>query len=95
MIGIITGALTDFNRPGHALVVIDLDDSAALELADRYLPPTGMEDGRASKSRSHRYSSRNSPATSSRMRREGRDSRPNMKTARATSSIVTPRRIGS
>ena len=33
---------------------MDLDDQAALSLADEYLPPTGMVDGRPGKPRSHR-----------------------------------------
>jgi hypothetical protein len=52
--GIICGPLSDGNRPGHALVIVDLDAHVALERADDFLPPTGMEEGRASKPRSHR-----------------------------------------
>ncbi len=37
------------------LVCIDLDDPRAIELADEYLPPTGMVEGRPGKPRSHRY----------------------------------------
>jgi hypothetical protein len=55
LIGIMGGPLSDGRRPGHALVIIDLDDAAALEKADGYLPPTGMTEGRAGKPRSHRY----------------------------------------
>jgi hypothetical protein len=53
--GIIAGPLSDGNRPGHALIIVDLDTQAALEKADLYLPPTGMIEGRPSKPRSHRY----------------------------------------
>src|SRR5436309_1291039 len=53
-LGILTGWLSDGRRPGHALVGIDLDDPEALSLADRFLPPTGMIEGRKSKPRSHR-----------------------------------------
>ena len=54
-IGIVTGSLSDGNRPGHALVVIDLDTADAVGMADDYLPPTGMVEGRPGKPRSHRY----------------------------------------
>jgi putative DNA primase/helicase len=53
--GILGGPLSDGNRPGHALVIIDLDGRAALEKADDYLPPTGMEEGKPEKPRDHRY----------------------------------------
>jgi hypothetical protein len=55
MLGIIAGPLSDGGRPGHALVVIDLDSSDAVRLADDYLPDTGMAEGRTGKPRSHRY----------------------------------------
>jgi hypothetical protein len=55
LIGILGGPLSDFNLPGHALVPIDLDDALALEKADDFLPPTGMEEGRPGKERDHRY----------------------------------------
>jgi hypothetical protein len=55
MLGIIAGPLSDGTRPGHALVVIDLDAPDAVRLADGYLPQTGMAEGRAGKPRSHRY----------------------------------------
>jgi hypothetical protein len=55
LIGIITGPLSDGNQPWHALVVPDLDAPAALALAGRFLPPTGMVDGRPGKPRSHPY----------------------------------------
>ncbi len=48
-IGIIAGRLSG------DLVCVDLDCDEALRLADDFLPPTGMEDGRASKPRSHRW----------------------------------------
>jgi P4 family phage/plasmid primase-like protien len=54
-LGAMGGALSDGNRPGHAAVLIDLDSLLAVEKADAYLPATGMEEGRASKPRSHRY----------------------------------------
>ena len=54
-VGIITGWISDGGRPGHALVVIDLDAVAAILAADSYLPPTGMVEGRPSKPKSHRY----------------------------------------
>jgi P4 family phage/plasmid primase-like protien len=53
--GIQGGALSDGNRPGHALSVIDLDSAKAIELADQHLPPTDMIDCRPGKPRSHRY----------------------------------------
>jgi len=34
MIGVIAGPLSDANRPGHALVIIDLDAPEAVEQAD-------------------------------------------------------------
>jgi hypothetical protein len=46
-VGIIAGPVSDGNRPGHALVVVDLDDPAALARADDFLPATAMIDGRA------------------------------------------------
>jgi hypothetical protein len=54
-IGILTGWLSDGGRPGHALVVIDLDAMVAILAADSYLPATGMIEGRPGKPRSHRY----------------------------------------
>jgi P4 family phage/plasmid primase-like protien len=48
-IGILTGRLSG------DLVCIDLDSPAALEMADKYLPHTGMVDGRPGKPRSHRW----------------------------------------
>jgi putative DNA primase/helicase len=54
-VGILAGPLSDGNRPGHALVEVDLDDEAALALADLCLPATGMVEGRPGKTRSHRY----------------------------------------
>ncbi|WP_162673144.1 AAA family ATPase [Gemmata massiliana] len=54
-VGIIGGALSDGNRPGHSLVEVDLDATDAVRLADEYLPATGMSEGRAGKPRSHRY----------------------------------------
>jgi hypothetical protein len=55
LVGILAGPLSDANRPGHALVIVDLDAPAPLELADRFLPPTAMIDGRPAKPLSHRY----------------------------------------
>jgi hypothetical protein len=55
LVGVICGPLSDGNRPGHCLVVPDLDARAALELAGRFLPPTGMVEGRPSKPASHPY----------------------------------------
>src|SRR4051794_29134550 len=37
------------------LVCVDLDSQDALALADQYLPPTRMVEGRPSKRRSHRW----------------------------------------
>lgn len=42
-------------RLSHDLVPIDIDDRDALADADRYLPPTKMEEGRPGKPRSHRF----------------------------------------
>ncbi len=53
-LGILGGPLSDGNRPGHALVIIDLDGVSADD-ADPFLPPTAMVEGRVSKPRSHRY----------------------------------------
>jgi P4 family phage/plasmid primase-like protien len=53
--GILGGPLSDCNQPGHALVIVDNDDAQAVEKADDFLPPTGMEDGREGKPRDHRY----------------------------------------
>jgi hypothetical protein len=55
MIGAIGGPLSDANRPGHALVIVDLDTAEAVEQADEFLPATTMEEGRPGKPRSHRY----------------------------------------
>ncbi|CAN5462312.1 hypothetical protein BH11PLA2_BH11PLA2_51660 [soil metagenome] len=52
-VGIVAGPISA--PPGHALVIIDLDSAAAVQKADKYLPITGMIEGRASKPRSHRY----------------------------------------
>lgn len=54
-VGIICGWQSDLNRPGYSLVCVDLDSPEANELADQFLPPTGMVEGRESKKRSHRY----------------------------------------
>jgi hypothetical protein len=48
-LGVMTGALSG------GLVCVDLDSADALRLADEYLPPTDMVEGRPSKARSHRY----------------------------------------
>jgi hypothetical protein len=55
LIGIIAGPLSHGNRPGHALVIIDIDSPAALEQADAILPPTAMVEGKPDKPRDHRY----------------------------------------
>ncbi len=55
MLGILGGPLSDGGRPGHSLVIIDLDATDAVQLADNYLPQTGMVEGRPGKPRSHRY----------------------------------------
>ena len=55
MVGVLGGSLSDAGRAGHALVILDIDDPAAVGLADSKLPPTAMVDGRAGKPRSHRY----------------------------------------
>lgn len=54
-LGALGGALSDGGRPGHALVIIDLDAAAAVERADAHLPATDMSEGRPGKPRSHRY----------------------------------------
>lgn len=54
-IGILGGPLSDGDKPGHALIIIDLDSPEAVQLADEYLPDTGMSEGRVSKPRAHRY----------------------------------------
>src|SRR5262249_10332171 len=54
-IGVLGGPLSDANRPGHALIAVDLDSPHALEDADTFLPATGMEEGREGKRRDHRY----------------------------------------
>src|SRR5690349_13754173 len=38
--GIIGGPLSSCNRPGHALVIPDLDAPEAVKKADDFLPPT-------------------------------------------------------
>jgi P4 family phage/plasmid primase-like protien len=48
-LGILTGVLS-----GN-LVCVDLDSADAIRLAETYLPPTGMIDGRLSKQRSHYF----------------------------------------
>src|SRR5262245_21359449 len=48
-IGILAGRLSD------DLVCVDVDCKQALAEADRYLPSTGMEEGRPGKPRSHRW----------------------------------------
>jgi hypothetical protein len=48
-IGILCGRLSG------DLVCVDLDGDEALQLADKYLPPTDMVDGRPSRPRSHRW----------------------------------------
>lgn len=55
MVGILCGPLSDGNRPGHALIIVDLDAAEALALADEHLPPTDMVAGRPGKERAHRY----------------------------------------
>lgn len=55
LIGIVCGPLSDANRPGHALIIIDLDSTDAVERADDYLPSTNMVEGRPGKPSSHRY----------------------------------------
>lgn len=55
LIGILGGPLSDGGRPGHALIIIDLDAMEAVEKADAFLPPTAMEEGREGKARDHRY----------------------------------------
>jgi AAA domain len=54
MIGILGGPLSDGGKPGHALVLIDLDAAEAVARADAHLPPTSMIEGRPGKRRSHR-----------------------------------------
>jgi hypothetical protein len=54
-LGIIGGPLSDGGRPGHALVIIDLDAAEAVARADDFLPVTAMVEGRPSKPRSHRF----------------------------------------
>src|SRR5262245_9277171 len=46
LIGILGGPLSNGNRPGHALAIIDLDAAEAVATADAFLPPTGLEEGR-------------------------------------------------
>jgi hypothetical protein len=47
-LGLLTGAIS-----GN-LVILDLDSAEAFALADQFLPPTGMVEGRPGKPRSHR-----------------------------------------
>ena len=54
-VGLLCGPISDGNRPKHCLVAVDLDSKEALDLADEFLPPTAMIDGRPGKQRSHRY----------------------------------------
>lgn len=54
-IGVLGGWLSDGGRPGHALVIIDLDHPDAVARADEFLPATGVIEGRAGKPQSHRY----------------------------------------
>jgi hypothetical protein len=54
-VGILGGPLSDCRRPGHALVIIDVDDLLTLANADEFLPATGMAEGRPGKPRDHRY----------------------------------------
>jgi hypothetical protein len=51
-VGLLTGPIS--GTSGHALVVIDLDSREAVRLADKYLPPTPMMEGRVGKPNSHR-----------------------------------------
>jgi hypothetical protein len=56
--GIVAGPLSDGNRPGHALVILDLDAAEAaeaVEKADQFLPETGLMEGKPGKLRDHRY----------------------------------------
>ncbi|VTR97819.1 Phage/plasmid primase, P4 family, C-terminal domain protein OS=Singulisphaera acidiphila (strain ATCC BAA-1392 / DSM 18658 / VKM B-2454 / MOB10) GN=Sinac_4213 PE=4 SV=1 [Gemmata massiliana] len=53
-LGLMAGALSDGNRPGHSLVTLDLDSDRAVQLADKYLPRTSLAEGRPGKVRSHR-----------------------------------------
>lgn len=56
LVGILGGALSDGNKPGHSLVIIDVDDNETLQRADEFLPPTAMLEGKPSKpSADHRY----------------------------------------
>lgn len=55
LMGVIGGPLSDFGRPGHATVIIDLDTPEAVGMASAYLPATGLMDGRPGKPRSHWY----------------------------------------
>ncbi|VTR94141.1 Phage/plasmid primase, P4 family, C-terminal domain protein OS=Singulisphaera acidiphila (strain ATCC BAA-1392 / DSM 18658 / VKM B-2454 / MOB10) GN=Sinac_4213 PE=4 SV=1: Prim-Pol [Gemmata massiliana] len=55
LLGIICGPLSDAGRPGHALVVVDLDQPDAMNLATEFLPPTERIVGRRSKPRAHWY----------------------------------------
>jgi P4 family phage/plasmid primase-like protien len=54
-LGVVCGPLSDGNKAGHALVIVDLDSPDALAKADEHLPATGMIEGRPGKTRSHRY----------------------------------------
>jgi putative DNA primase/helicase len=55
LLGVLGGPLSNGNRPGHATVILDLDKSPVIAKADDFLAATGMEDGRRSKPRSHRF----------------------------------------
>ena len=52
-IGIVCGPPS--GTDGHALVCVDLDEIRAVRLADKFLPPTDMVEGRKGKLRSHRW----------------------------------------
>ncbi len=52
---ILTGWPSDGGKPGHSLICVDLDSAEAVGLADQYLPPTPLMDGRPGKPNSHRY----------------------------------------
>jgi hypothetical protein len=54
MYGIHGGPLSHCNRPGHSLVLGDLDHPLAVALADYYLLPTDMMEGRDGKPNDHR-----------------------------------------
>jgi putative DNA primase/helicase len=54
-LGIIGGPISNGNKSGHALVILDLDSPAVSLLASEYLPATNMTDGRSNKPKTHRY----------------------------------------